>query len=119
MARRAKEAAIRHGHATIGKMSRGTGGLVTMLYEPDAVDLGNAPEIYVTGIAKIEQIGPGTLRVSLYSKRGNEKVIVVHEIWDSRIWDDAVNVADDAKRSFKYDQSQVIGDGHPPSKEAH
>lgn len=118
MARRAKAANIRHGHATIGKMSRGAGGLITMVYE-DAVDLGNAPEIFITGIAKIEQAGPGTLRVSLYSQRGNEKVIVVHEIWDARVWEDAVNVAEDAKGALRYGKSRVMGDGQPQSKEAH
>ena len=118
MAGRQKATNVRRGIATIGKMSRSAGGFITMVYE-DAVDLGNAPEIFITGIAKIEQIGPGTLRVSLYSQRGNEKIVVVHEIWDSKVWDDAVNIAEDAKGAMKYGRTRVIGDGAPQSKEAH
>jgi hypothetical protein len=48
----------------------------------EAVDLGDAPEIFISGISNIEQIGPGTVRFTFYSERENCRRVVLHTIWD-------------------------------------
>lgn len=55
------------------------------------VDYGEAKETFISGVAQIEQIAPGTVRVSFYSARATtegtiENRIVHHQVWDLREW---------------------------------
>lgn len=57
----------------------------------EAVDYGDAKERFISGVAQIEQIGPGTVRISFYSATaapdgGTENRIVHHQVWDLRDW---------------------------------
>lgn len=68
----------------------------------EAVDLGDAPEIFISGISKIEKIGPGTIRFTFYSERDNCRKVVLHSIWDLRKWLEDCNVIEDMRGAMRY-----------------
>lgn len=51
----------------------------------DPIDQG-APEYNVTGIASIERISVGQVRVTKYARRKGENFITHHEVWDLLAW---------------------------------
>lgn len=51
-----------------------------------AVDYG-APEFVATGTAEIDRFSPGQIRISYYSHRGGEDVIVCHVVWDAEAFE--------------------------------
>ena len=51
----------------------------------EVTDLG-APEYAVTGVASIERISPGQVRVTKYSRRKDGNIITHHEVWDLFAW---------------------------------
>ena len=56
-----------------------------MDFVPEVTDLG-APEIAITGIASIERISAGQVRVSYYSMRKDGAIVVAHMVWDLQAW---------------------------------
>lgn len=76
----------------------------------ETVDLGDAPEIFISGISKIEQIGPGTVRFTFYSERDNCKRVVLHTIWDLRKWIEEATVIEDARGMLRYGPNRVERD---------
>jgi hypothetical protein len=57
---------------------------------PETTDLG-APEYFVSGIADIAQVAPGTIRVSFYTTREDGNFIVCHQVWPAETWADSIN----------------------------
>ncbi len=51
----------------------------------DCIDEG-APEILVSGVASIEPISDGQLRIAYYRCRRGERIIVAYCVWDKRQW---------------------------------
>jgi hypothetical protein len=49
------------------------------------VDLG-ADEVNVTGIASVERISRGMVRVTYFVRRKGEATVAVHLIWDREQW---------------------------------
>lgn len=68
----------------------------------ECVDLGDAPEIFITGISKIEQIGPGTIRFTFYSERDNCRRVVLHSVWDLKRWEQDSSSIEDARGALRY-----------------
>jgi hypothetical protein len=57
----------------------------------DVVDTGYAPEIFVTGVAAITDIGPGVVRVTYFSEHEMmdgriERRAVAHLVWPMEKW---------------------------------
>jgi hypothetical protein len=52
----------------------------------DYIDEGNVAETNVDGVACIERISDGQMRVSYYRRRKGEKVVVAHFVWDRQEW---------------------------------
>lgn len=70
--------------------AKGPAGAITMVNMVEGcVDMG-APEYAVTGVARIERISPGQVRVSKYSRRPDGNVILFHEVWDYEVWQSAI-----------------------------
>lgn len=42
----------------------------------EAMDSGVAPEIFVSGISRIDKLGPGTVRLTFYSQYEDRKSVV-------------------------------------------
>jgi hypothetical protein len=68
----------------------------------EAVDLGDAPEIFLSGISQVEQVGPGTVRFTFYSRRDNCNRVVLHAIWDAKGWEEMHALIDDIRGSLRY-----------------
>jgi len=64
-----------------GTVKRLAGGSVVMDFIEEITDEG-APEFAVTGIASIERISAGQVRLTKYSRRRDGNVVVFHEVWD-------------------------------------
>jgi hypothetical protein len=73
----------------------------------EAVDLGDAPEIFLTGIKSVERLGPGTIRVSFYSQRDNCKRVVLHAVWDLQTWIEMAEQLNDIRGMMRYGPAQV------------
>lgn len=80
---------VRRNKDVPGTLRRGPGGEVIMDLVEGTTDLG-APEFNVTGVARIERISPGQVRVSKYSRRPDGNYITHHEVWDYEVWQKAV-----------------------------
>jgi hypothetical protein len=91
---------------TIEKMSYYHGAREVMEYT-EAVDIGDAPEIFISGIAKIEKIGPGTVRISFYSERDNCRRIVLHQVWDLKRWLEEFTAVEDARGVLLYGVNRI------------
>jgi hypothetical protein len=63
----------------------------------DPIDQG-APEFNVTGIASIERISVGQVRVTKYASRKGENLITHHEIWDIQVWQNWLEPYEQAMR---------------------
>lgn len=62
-----------------------------MRFVKNTIDYGTAPEFNIGGIASVEQISPGQIRVSFFSTFHNadgvvENRIVAHHVWDRETW---------------------------------
>lgn len=68
----------------------------------DAVDLGDAPEIFISGVSKIEKIGPGTIRFTFYSERDNCRRVVLHSVWDLQQWMSICTLIEDMRGMMRY-----------------
>ena len=73
------------------------GGRIRMDYIGEFADLG-APEIAVTGVASIERISAGQVRVTYYSLRKDGPQAVVHVVWDFNAWMDNAAIFREAKQ---------------------
>lgn len=60
------------------------------------IDLG-AKEINVTGIASIERISDGQVRVTYFVRRKGEEIVAIHLIWDRNEWLKAWRMWDEAR----------------------
>lgn len=69
----------------VGDLRRGPGGEIIMDFVAETTDLG-APEYAVTGIASIERISVGQVRIAKYSRRKDGNFILFYEVWDYQIW---------------------------------
>jgi len=65
-----------------------------MEFVEDVIDNG-APEYAVTGIAAIERISPGQVRVTKYVRRRGENVVTHHEVWDRSLCIRALAMCDE------------------------
>jgi hypothetical protein len=66
-----------------------TPGRNAMDFVEETTDLG-APEYAVTGVASIERISVGQIRIAKYSRRKDGNFIMFYEVWDYDIWRRAV-----------------------------
>jgi hypothetical protein len=64
------------------------------------MDLG-AAEMNVTGIAAVERISRGQVRVTYFICRKGEKSVAVHLIWDREEWLGFLRVLDQARESIE------------------
>lgn len=60
-------------------------------YAPEAADYGNVPEIYVSGLKSIRQIGAGTVRITYYTEFERtdgtmDRRVVLHVVRDIVEW---------------------------------
>jgi len=72
-------------------------GQCAMELVEDVIDNG-APEYAVTGIAAIERISPGQVRVTKFMRRRGENIVTHHEIWDLKLWLRALAPYEEAMR---------------------
>lgn len=68
---------------TIRPMGWGSVGMTDFV--KDCIDEG-APEINVNGVAGIEPISDGQLRIAYFRCRKGERVTVAYLVWDKRQW---------------------------------
>src|SRR5712675_1549248 len=80
-----------------GTVKRLAGGRIRMDYVGEFADLG-APEIAVTGVASIERISVGQVRITYYSLRKDGPQAVVHIVWDFNAWMDNAAIFREAKQ---------------------
>lgn len=81
-----------------------------MEFVGNIVDFGNAPEIRISGVARIELASPNIVRVAYYARHvapdGKiENRIVAYLDWDREIWDSLV-------ASFRAAKAELIGATH-------
>jgi|SRR5882672_2446458 len=69
-------------YGTVRKMA---GGGIALDFIDEFSDLG-APEFAVTGVASIERISPGQVRITKYIRRKDGNFVTHHEIWDFALW---------------------------------
>jgi hypothetical protein len=94
---------MRRGNVRPGDVRRGPAGEIVMDFVPETTDMG-APEYAVTGIASIERISAGQVRIAKYSRRKDGNFILFYEIWDWETW----------KRAFPpYEKAMQIIDRLP------
>lgn len=56
----------------------------------EAMDSGVAPEIFVSGISRIDKLGPGTVRLTFYSQYEQGNHVVLHLVADAQQWVDTL-----------------------------
>lgn len=78
----------------------------------ESIDIGDAPEIFISGISKIEQIGPGTVRITFYSERDSCRRVVLHQVWDIKRWLGEFSVIEDARGALRYGPNHVDREVH-------
>lgn len=81
----------------------------------EVVDIGDAPEVFITGISKIEQIGPGTIRITFYNQRDNCRRVVLHQVWDLKRWLEEFTAVEDARGVLLYGVNRIDRDIHARS----
>lgn len=91
-------------HGTVRKL---TGGGTAMDFVEELTDFG-APEYAVTGVASIERISAGQVRISKYSRRKDGNIVVFHEVWDYQTWRKSFPPYEEAMRLL---ERLGIGDG--------
>lgn len=95
---------------------RGPRGEVVMDFVQETTDAG-APEYNVTGVASIERISVGQVRIAKYSRRKNGTNLITHyEIWDYEIWKRSIEPYESAMRLI---DRIPISDGSAKRREAH
>ena len=52
-----------------------------MKFVDNVIDLG-APEYNITGVAKVERISRGQVRITYYTQREDGNIVPLHVIWD-------------------------------------
>jgi hypothetical protein len=62
---------------------------------PETIDCSDEPDTFCSGVAGIERLGPGTVRVTFFSVREDdqgtaERFVVARQIWDLKEWQQAV-----------------------------
>ena len=67
-----------------------------MNFVDDTSDFG-APEYAVTGIASIERISIGQVRIAKYSRRKDGNSVLFHEVWDLMAWVHAIGLVEQAR----------------------
>src|SRR5947209_3343226 len=77
--------ATRKPQIKLGTAKRVAGGGIVVDFIEDVIDNG-APEYTVTGIASIERISAGQVRLAKFSHRKDGDVIVFYEVWDFQTW---------------------------------
>ncbi len=63
----------------------------------DPIDNG-APEYAVTGIATIERISPGQVRITKYTHRKDGDFVTHHEVWDWQLFLRSLTPCEEAVR---------------------
>lgn len=58
-----------------------------MRFTEDVVNYGDAPEIYVSGVASVCQISQGTVRITFYTNHNREDGTVEKRVAQSQVWD--------------------------------
>ncbi len=81
-----------------------------MEFVSSIVDFGNAPEVRISGVARIELVSANVVRVAYYSEHTDangktENRIVVYLDWDREIWDRL-------SRSFCAAKAELLGATH-------
>ena len=108
-----KRATVRRKGAGLGKIRRGPGGIIIVDYA-EAADTGAAPEVFLTGLCKIERLSPNTVRLSWYTRQSDGNVITLKTIMDIQEW---IAVQDPLMEARAIVARLPIGDGR--RKEAH
>ena len=80
-----------------GTVRRVTGGGIAMDFVEEVTDLG-APEFAVTGVASIERISAGQVRITKFSRRKDGNIVTHHEIWDWETWRKSLPPYEEAMR---------------------
>src|SRR5258705_12588769 len=93
------------------------GGRIRMDYVGEFADLG-APEIAVTGVASIERISVGQVRITYYSLRKDGPQAVVHILWDFNAWMNNSAIFREAKQVLPRTQPDG-GEGDGRRREKH
>jgi hypothetical protein len=65
----------------LGTAKRVAGGGILVDFIEDVIDNG-APQYAVTGLASIERISAGQIRMTKYSRRKDGNFVEFHEVWD-------------------------------------
>ena len=79
-----------------------------MEFVEGVIDLG-AEEINVTGIASIERISDGQVRVTYFVRRKGQANTAVHLIWDRSEWLRAWSVWDEARPEITSPNFEIVG----------
>lgn len=117
-----KRALVRRKRVKLGDLRRGAQGEVIMDFARGVSDIG-APEIFVTGLAKVTKISDAVVRVTLYSHFESDpgappdKRAVVHLVWDIHQWSHAIDMSREASTIIAKEPSVTRGDGR--RKDAH
>jgi len=94
-----------------GKMRRNNNrreaapGSIAMEFVEGVVDLG-AEEILVSGVASVERISKGQVRIAYFVRRKGELTIAVHLIWDRQEWLDMWRTWEAARDSIAMECSE-------------
>ncbi len=80
-----------------GTVRRVAGGGIAVDFIEEFTDLG-APEYAVTGVASIERISAGQVRVTKYTRRKDGNFVTHHEVWDYQAWQRALAPYEEAMR---------------------
>lgn len=76
----------------------------------EAVDIGTAPELYLSGVAQVEQLGPGTVRVTFHSSRGEDNVVALYAVMDLDAFYENVARLEEAVQYLRYGRPRVLRD---------
>ncbi len=109
-----KRAQMRRGRVRHGVVRRGPGGVIIMDFV-EASDMGTAPEIFLTGLCKVERLSPNTVRLSWYTRQADGNLVTLKTILDIQEW---LAVQDPLMEARAIVARLPIGDGGR-RKEAH
>jgi hypothetical protein len=68
-----------------GTIKRLAGGIIVMDFI-EADDPGTAPEIFLTGLCKVERLSPNTVRLSWYTRQADGNLVTLKTILDIQEW---------------------------------
>lgn len=106
----------------VEQLVQGPGGRIRMDFVEFSDD-GNIPDTHISGMARIERISPGMVRITeyvehSYSDGSIDRRVITHRVMDVQVWTDMQLQAAEVMRIIKSSPMSVPSNGNGKRRDA-